>query len=218
MLRCAAFLLVLVFSPGFAVESGSAPIASENVAVDYRNGIYFADLSLQVAVPPALAIEVLTDFEHMAAFVPNLVNSRIISRTGNVLMPRARPGPLARHGRFLGSPRTANRKRIRRGRVGENEETRAARFNKSFGSELAVQGPLAAHRSNHIDDAGALATFQPRTIHAPRAGGHSRWPVRWSGAKKAGGCLEKITRHEAGQSSIQEELPDRSYRTKLTVV
>ena len=113
MLRCAAFLLVLVFSPGFAVESGSAPIASENVAVDYRNGIYFADLSLQVAVPPATAIEVLTDFEHMAAFVPNLVNSRIISRTGNVYLiaqqGKARFGPFslcARHGRDLegGSP------------------------------------------------------------------------------------------------------------------
>jgi len=99
MLHRATFLLILVFSPGFAVESGPAPIASENVTVDYRNGIYFADLGLQVAVPSATAIEVLTDFEHMASFVPNLVSSRIISRTGNVYViaqqGKAHFGPLS---------------------------------------------------------------------------------------------------------------------------
>lgn len=97
--RAAFLLLMLAFSPGFAVENGPAPIASENVAVDYRNGIYFADLGLQVAVPPATAIEVLTDFEHMADFVPNLVSSRIISRTGNVYLiaqqGKAHFGPLS---------------------------------------------------------------------------------------------------------------------------
>ena len=97
--RAACLLLMLVFSPGFAADSAPAPIEAGNVAVDYRNGIYFADLSLQVAVPPATAIEVLTDFEHMAAFVPNLVNSRIISRTGNVYLiaqqGKARFGPLS---------------------------------------------------------------------------------------------------------------------------
>jgi carbon monoxide dehydrogenase subunit G len=97
--RAACLLLILALSPGFAAESGPAPIELENVAVDYRNGVYFADLSLKVAVPPATAIEVLTDFEHMAAFVPNLVSSRIISRAGNVYLiaqqGRARFGPLS---------------------------------------------------------------------------------------------------------------------------
>jgi carbon monoxide dehydrogenase subunit G len=100
MLRCAAFLLLmLVFSPGFTADSARGSIEAGSVAVAYRNGIYFADLSLQVAVPPATAIEVLTDFEHMAAFVPNLVSSRIISRTGNVYLieqnGKAHFGPLS---------------------------------------------------------------------------------------------------------------------------
>ena len=82
-----------------AADSAPAPIEPENVAVDYRNGVYFADLSLQVAVPPALAREVLTDFDHMAAFVPNLLSSRLLSRSGNVYhiaqQGRARFGPLS---------------------------------------------------------------------------------------------------------------------------
>lgn len=97
--RAAFLLLMLAFSPGFSAESGAAPIAAERVAVDYRNGIYFADLRLQVAVPLATAIEVLTDFEHMAAFVPNLVSSRIISHNGNVYLiaqqGKASFGPLS---------------------------------------------------------------------------------------------------------------------------
>lgn len=80
-------LLVLfapAWTPGFAADSSLPPIDPETVAVDYRDGVYFASLSLRVAVPPALAIEVLTDFDHMAAFVPNLLSSRIVSRTGNI--------------------------------------------------------------------------------------------------------------------------------------
>lgn len=148
MLRCAAFLLVLVFSPGFAVESGSAPIASENVAVDYRNGIYFADLSLQVAVPPATAIEVLTDFEHMAAFVPNLVNSRIISRTGNVYLiaqqGKARFGPL--------SFSFESERRIELYPDGRLISQALSGSTKYMRSELAVQGTAGGTSLNyHIE-------------------------------------------------------------------
>lgn len=103
MRRLRSILLMLAgslaFSPVFAVDSAPLPIEPGNVVVDYRNGVYFADLSLQVAVPPALALEVLTDFEHMAAFVPNLLSSRVLSRTGNVYhiaqQGRARFGPFS---------------------------------------------------------------------------------------------------------------------------
>ena len=44
----------------------------------------FASLSLRVAVTPAVALEVLTDFEHMTAFMPNLTSSRLVSRSANV--------------------------------------------------------------------------------------------------------------------------------------
>lgn len=56
----------------------------EDVVAERREGIYYASLSLQAPVPPALALEVLTDFDHMAEFVPNLTASRIVSHTGNV--------------------------------------------------------------------------------------------------------------------------------------
>lgn len=99
MLCHTAFLLLLLaFSPAFAADVALTTLDERNVAVNYRNGIYFADLSLQVAVPPAMAIEVLTDFEHMPSFVPNLVSSRIISHTGNVFLVtqqgKAHFGPL----------------------------------------------------------------------------------------------------------------------------
>ncbi|KXB30094.1 hypothetical protein AT959_12000 [Dechloromonas denitrificans] len=67
-----------------AADGPAAPLADDDVAVDYRAGTYFASLSLRVAVTPAVALEVLTDFEHMAAFMPNLTSSRLVSRSANV--------------------------------------------------------------------------------------------------------------------------------------
>lgn len=69
---------------GLRPASGSDTLDYEDVAAERRDGVYYASLSLQVAVPPALALEVLTDFDHMAEFVPNLTASRIVSHTGNV--------------------------------------------------------------------------------------------------------------------------------------
>ena len=80
----AVLMLMLALPSGFAADTSGTLIDPGNVAVDYRDGIYFADLSLQVAVVPALALEVLTDFEHMAAFVPNLLSSRVVSHDGNI--------------------------------------------------------------------------------------------------------------------------------------
>lgn len=65
-------------------EGGTTHLDEESVAVDYQDGRYSASLSLQLPVPPALALEVLTDFDHMADFVPNLASSQIVSHAGNV--------------------------------------------------------------------------------------------------------------------------------------
>lgn len=54
------------------------------VVVDYRDGSYYGTLSFTVPVPPAVALEVLTDFEHMANFVPNLTSSKLLSQAGNI--------------------------------------------------------------------------------------------------------------------------------------
>lgn len=79
MRPCLSFLLLL-----FAASAALAAADTPDAAVDHRDGRYFGHLSFRVAVPPELALAVLTDFEHMASFVPNLDRSRILSRNGNI--------------------------------------------------------------------------------------------------------------------------------------
>ena len=77
-------MLLVCLQAAWAAESAVLAVDENDVVVDYRDGAYFGHLHLRVAVPLALAIEVLTDFDHMAEFVPNLISSRILSREGNV--------------------------------------------------------------------------------------------------------------------------------------
>lgn len=68
-------------------------------AVDCRDGVYSASLRLSVAAPRPVALAVLTDFDRMAGFMPNLAESRIVERSGNVYRVaqsgRASFGPLS---------------------------------------------------------------------------------------------------------------------------
>lgn len=84
------FLLVLLASPAFPGELPVASLSDDDVDVDYRDGTYFAHLVFPVAVPPAVAIDVLTDFNHMVGVVPNLESSEIVSRRENVFLIRQR--------------------------------------------------------------------------------------------------------------------------------
>jgi len=77
-------LLWMLCLSGVAAADGAPALADDDVAVDYRAGTYFASLSLRVAATPAVVLEVLTDFEHMASFMPNLTSSRLVSRSANV--------------------------------------------------------------------------------------------------------------------------------------
>lgn len=79
-------IFLVLFAPAVAWgdDLPAGKISDEDVAVEYRDGTYFTNLSLRVVAPPAQVLEVLTDFEHMADFVPNLVSSRVVSRSGNV--------------------------------------------------------------------------------------------------------------------------------------
>jgi hypothetical protein len=67
-----------------AADTPSGGLDDEEVAVEYRDGTYLASLSLRVFASPKQVLAVLTDFDHMADFVPNLIASRIVSRSGNV--------------------------------------------------------------------------------------------------------------------------------------
>lgn len=62
----------------------AAELTVDEVTVDYRDGQYVGSLAWRVAVTPAVALAVLTDFDHMASFVPNLSGSRVLARVGNV--------------------------------------------------------------------------------------------------------------------------------------
>lgn len=94
MQRLAHLLLILVL--GWSLPA--LGLDKEQVAVDYRAGSYFGSLELVVAVPPAAALAVLTDFDHMAEFMPGLNSSRILARDGNVYrvaqQGRAQFGPV----------------------------------------------------------------------------------------------------------------------------
>lgn len=77
---CRLALIVLAgVTAAFAAES---PIRQIDVV---RNGdAYVLDAVMYVPVPPAIAWAVLTDFEHMANWVPNVRRSRVVARAGEV--------------------------------------------------------------------------------------------------------------------------------------
>lgn len=89
-------LLSIIFGLGWSWSA--LGLDQEQIAVDYRDGTYFGSLELVVAVPPAAALAVLTDFDHMAEFMPGLNSSRILARDGNVYrvaqQGRAQFGPV----------------------------------------------------------------------------------------------------------------------------
>lgn len=75
-------ILSLLLLAGLALP-GQA-LTDDDVKVDYKDGIYTASLRTRTPAPPAIVLAVLTDFEHMADFMPGLVSSRIVSRQGNI--------------------------------------------------------------------------------------------------------------------------------------
>ena len=87
---CLLLLLLLQLSPAFSAELPVAGLADDDVEVVYRDGTYFARFAYAVAVSPAVALDVLTDFNHMVGVVPNLESSEIVSRRENVFVVRQR--------------------------------------------------------------------------------------------------------------------------------
>ncbi|WP_235943402.1 SRPBCC family protein [Zoogloea dura] len=82
------------------VTAGAPPAVTEAAVHVERtaNGGFAVDLVMLARVPPALAWAVLTDFEHMASFVPNLTRSQVLSSQGNLLQISQKG--IARYGPF----------------------------------------------------------------------------------------------------------------------
>jgi len=57
-----------------------------SVVVARDNDGYACDVRMYAPVPPGLAFDVLSDVDHMVDWVPNLRQSRILRREGNVLL------------------------------------------------------------------------------------------------------------------------------------
>ncbi|WP_371323494.1 SRPBCC family protein [Dechloromonas sp. ZY10] len=65
-----------------ALPAAALTLADDEVEVEYRDGTYYAHLQFRVAVPQSLALDVLTDFERMPAFIPGLEQSRVLAHAG----------------------------------------------------------------------------------------------------------------------------------------
>jgi hypothetical protein len=90
--RCARSCRQL-FALGLLVALvGAAPARAADAlrSIDVqRNGeTYVVDAVLFAPVAPKLAFEVLADFDQMSKYVPNVRESRIVNREGNVLLIR----------------------------------------------------------------------------------------------------------------------------------
>lgn len=138
----------LILVSALHAAPGQDVLRQEDIAVDYRNGHYYATLSLQTAAQPSVAQQVLTDFDHMSEFVPNLTHSRIISHAGNVFMieqqGRAGFGPF--------SIRFASQRRVELLPGGKLVSQAVAGTARSMHSELHIQASGNGTRiSYHLD-------------------------------------------------------------------
>lgn len=87
--------LVLWVLAGTAAFAESAPI---EVRVQVRNRHILVDAHVPLPVNRLQAWSVLTDYDHMAAFLPNLQETRVLSTEGNMLTTFQRG--TARYGLF----------------------------------------------------------------------------------------------------------------------
>ncbi len=94
-LRSAAFLALLLGTLGPACSAGLAPI---DVQVHVQDSHVLVDARVPLPVNRTQAWSVLTDYAHMASFLPNLQEARVVSTQGNVLTTFQRG--VARYGIF----------------------------------------------------------------------------------------------------------------------
>lgn len=114
---------LLLAQPAIAGESDSA-VENKDVRVERIGDSFTVDVRMYAPVPPSLAWTVLTDFERMAEFVPNLSHSQILERGENTLRVRqkgtARYGPFSSDFETTREIRLAPKREIRAYGVGGN--------------------------------------------------------------------------------------------------
>lgn len=93
-------LLLLALLPAVQAGATEAPpaVVADDVRVVRTAGGFTIDMAAHAPVGPELAWEVLTDFDHMASFVPNLKTSQVTERSSDLL--RVRQTGTARYGVF----------------------------------------------------------------------------------------------------------------------
>lgn len=75
--------LACLTTPVLAQDKAAGPIRS--IDVTQNDDGYVAVLVMQAPVAPNIAWDVLTDFDNMQKWVPNVTESKILSRDGNAL-------------------------------------------------------------------------------------------------------------------------------------
>ncbi len=80
-MRARLALLLIALSPCLA--QAFTPEPDLNVHTERDGDTLHVTVDMRVAVKPRRAWEVMTDFDRMAGFVPNLSSSKIVARNGN---------------------------------------------------------------------------------------------------------------------------------------
>jgi len=79
--RCGRMLVAMLALVGNAAVAAESPIRS--IDVKYDGETYVVDAVMFAPVGQAVAWEVLTDFDHMAQWVPNVAVSKVLKHEGN---------------------------------------------------------------------------------------------------------------------------------------
>jgi hypothetical protein len=82
-LRQLVLLAFAVALPAAAQAAEATPIRGIDISQD-ANG-FVANMTMFAPVPPSVAWAVLTDFDHMASWVPNVRDSKVVAGEGNSL-------------------------------------------------------------------------------------------------------------------------------------
>lgn len=92
-------LAIFIISWFSLVQVQAASDPTLQVKVKRSTGKIIIDVNMLAAVPPELAFEVMTDFNHMKSFLPNISSSKILKRDGNKLLVaqqgKASSGPVS---------------------------------------------------------------------------------------------------------------------------
>ena len=80
--RLVAFRVLLATA---AIGIAAAAAEAADVTVEKESGVFYVSASVQALAPANTCYSVLTDFDHLAEFVPGMRSSRVVSQPGEML-------------------------------------------------------------------------------------------------------------------------------------